>query len=226
MAPQYEALHHDVYRLRDEHLTHEASAALDDPRALAARVREVAPGVHALPLFTADYCARLLEELHRRQRFAERVGRALRRPNSMNRDGVILEEVGFEALLDDLLARVAVPLGRWGFAHVGGDALDHHHGFTVEYSPERDRDLSLHIDDAEVTLNLCLGDAFEGGALAVVGHRCLAHADTPLLAGEDAVELTRAPNAGEHVDDVLTNVLGYDAEKVGALKAAGVFGDA
>jgi hypothetical protein len=186
MAPPYEALHREVYHLRDEHLAPEALAALDDPRALAARVREVAPGVHALPLFTADYCARLLEELHRRQRFAERVGRALRRPNSMNRDGVILEEVGFEALLDDLLARVAAPLGRWGFAHVGGDVLDHHHGFTVEYSPERDRDLSLHIDDAEVTLNVCLGERFEGGALRVLGGRCLDHAQTPHEDGEAA----------------------------------------
>ena len=44
------------------------------------------------------------------------------------------------------------------------------------------------------------------------------------IAGEDPVELTRAPEAGEHIDDVLTTVLGYDADKVAALKAAGVFG--
>ena len=44
------------------------------------------------------------------------------------------------------------------------------------------------------------------------------------IAGEDPVELTRAPEAGEHIDDVLTTVLGYDASKVAALKAAGVFG--
>ena len=89
-------------------------------------------------------------------------------------------------LLDDLLERVAAPLGRALFAHVGGDALDHHHGFTVAYAPERDRDLSLHVDDAEVTLNVCLGEAFEGGALRVLGHRCLAHADTAANDGEDA----------------------------------------
>ena len=46
------------------------------------------------------------------------------------------------------------------------------------------------------------------------------------VAGEDAPELKRAPNAGEHNDDVLVNVLGYDADKVAALKDAGVFGDA
>ena len=47
-----------------------------------------------------------------------------------------------------------------------------------------------------------------------------------LVAGEDVPDLMRAPNAGEHTESVLTDVLGYDAEKVAALKATGVFGDA
>ncbi|MFA5884110.1 MAG: CoA transferase [Acidimicrobiia bacterium] len=46
------------------------------------------------------------------------------------------------------------------------------------------------------------------------------------IMGEDAVDLKRAPEAGEHVEDVLGTVLGYDADKVAALRAAGVFGDA
>ena len=46
-----------------------------------------------------------------------------------------------------------------------------------------------------------------------------------IVEGEDAPDLTRAPNAGEHTDEVLTAVLGYDADKVAALKDAGVFGD-
>ena len=65
-----------------------------------------------------------------------------------------------------MLACEAAPLARCSFAHVGGDALDHHHGFTVEHSAERDRDLPLHIDDAEVTLNVCLGERCEGGGCA------------------------------------------------------------
>jgi hypothetical protein len=74
---------------------------------------------------------------HRRERFAGLAGLSLRRPNSMNRDGLVLDEVGFEPLVDDLRERVAAPLGRALFAHVGGDALDHHHGFTA--SPTRTR---------------------------------------------------------------------------------------
>jgi len=46
-----------------------------------------------------------------------------------------------------------------------------------------------------------------------------------MIAGEDAVDLKRAPNAGEHNTDVLANVLGYDADRIATLKAAGVFGE-
>jgi crotonobetainyl-CoA:carnitine CoA-transferase CaiB-like acyl-CoA transferase len=46
-----------------------------------------------------------------------------------------------------------------------------------------------------------------------------------MVAGEDPPDLHRAPNAGEHNDEVLTEVLGYDADKVAALKAAGVLGE-
>ena len=187
MSIHYEVLHSDVYRLLDDHLAPNAAAALRGGASdLATLAREVAPGVFSLPLLTPDFCARLRQELHRREHFARLTERPLQRPNSMNRDGVLLDEVGFGALLDDLLDRVAAPLGRALFARFGGDALDHHHGFTVEYSPERDSDLSLHIDDAEVTLNVCLGDAFEGGELSVLGHRCLAHADTRTTDGEAA----------------------------------------
>jgi hypothetical protein len=187
MSLRYKILHEDVYRLHDEHLAPALTAALRGPPGdLSALAREVAPGVFALPMFTPDFCARLRQELHRRERFADLANTPLRRPNSMNRDGLMLDEVGFEALLDDLLETVAAPLGRALFAHVGGQSLDHHHGFTVEYAPDGDRELSLHIDDAEVTLNVCLGDTFDGGGLRVLGHRCLAHASTRANDGEEA----------------------------------------
>ena len=45
------------------------------------------------------------------------------------------------------------------------------------------------------------------------------------VAGFDGAELpypTKAPNAGQHTDEVLTKVLGYDAAKVAALREGGV----
>ena len=44
------------------------------------------------------------------------------------------------------------------------------------------------------------------------------------VAGEDVVDLTAAPGAGEHTEAVLAAVLGYDADKIAALRAAGALG--
>ena len=42
--------------------------------------------------------------------------------------------------------------------------------------------------------------------------------------GEEQVDPTPAPSAGEHTDEVLTSVLGYDADRVAALRGANAFG--
>ena len=42
--------------------------------------------------------------------------------------------------------------------------------------------------------------------------------------GEEAVDPTPAPTAGQHTDEVLTSVLGYDAERIAQLRAADTFG--
>ena len=45
------------------------------------------------------------------------------------------------------------------------------------------------------------------------------------VAGENEVDLVRAPDAGEHTDSVLADVLGYDATRIAALHEAGALGD-
>jgi crotonobetainyl-CoA:carnitine CoA-transferase CaiB-like acyl-CoA transferase len=47
-----------------------------------------------------------------------------------------------------------------------------------------------------------------------------------MVAGEDPPDLPRAPDAGEHTDAVLADVLGYDADRIAALRASGALGDA
>jgi crotonobetainyl-CoA:carnitine CoA-transferase CaiB-like acyl-CoA transferase len=42
--------------------------------------------------------------------------------------------------------------------------------------------------------------------------------------GEQLPEPTMAPTLGEHTDRVLAEVLGYDADKIAALRKAGVLG--
>ena len=51
------------------------------------------------------------------------------------------------------------------FPDWGGDKLDSHRAFTVVYEPNGDESLSLHFDNAEVTLNVCLGVDFTESSL-------------------------------------------------------------
>ena len=44
------------------------------------------------------------------------------------------------------------------------------------------------------------------------------------LTGEELPTPTRAPTVGEHTDEVLHEVLGYDDDRVGELRAAGALG--
>lgn len=44
------------------------------------------------------------------------------------------------------------------------------------------------------------------------------------LVGEELPLPTKAPTAGQHTDDVLAEVLGYDADRIAALRAGGVLG--
>ncbi|RZC70828.1 hypothetical protein C5167_034005 [Papaver somniferum] len=71
-----------------------------------------------------------------------------------------------------------VPYPKCSFHEVGGSTLDSHHGFVVEYGRDRDVDLGFHVDDCEVTLNVCLGRQFSGGDLYFRGIRCDKHVNT------------------------------------------------
>ena len=71
------------------------------------------------------------------------------------------------------------PVAKQLWQGIGEDSLDHHHAFTVEYSKDKDKRLELHRDDAEVTLNYCLGTDFKGGVVKFKGVRCLEHYQGP-----------------------------------------------
>jgi len=76
------------------------------------------------------------------------------------------------------------PFSRILFPEFGGDSLDDHHGFVVEYKIGKDIDLGFHVDDSEVTLNICLGKKFTEGSLFFRGVRCNRHTDTSTKSNE------------------------------------------
>jgi hypothetical protein len=126
----------------------------------------ISPGVFSFDLFTPQFCDMLVAEVDN----YEATTLPRRRPNTMNRFGLILNEIGLEQMMSDLLTRFIGPLCKTLYpterVAVG---LDHHHTFCVVYSETGDKGLDLHHDASEVTLNVCLGRTFEGSGLVFCG---------------------------------------------------------
>merc|ERR1711939_435870 len=104
------------------------------------------------------------------EHFSSKCGDLRERPNSMNNNGVLMDEVGYtEGFTDRLLDQLIRPLSSIIYPDCGSQ-LDHHRCFSVKYSHGHDTQLATHFDNAEVTLNVNLAlDArtSTGGATAV-----------------------------------------------------------
>lgn len=123
---------------------------------------EAAPRVYRFPVFQKRFCDELLEELEHFERSAAPKGR----PNTMNRHGILLNELGFdETFVTPLRERYLGPLAALLYPDCGGRRLDSHKAFVVKYDVEEDLELSYHYDNAEVTLNVSLGRDFTEGNL-------------------------------------------------------------
>lgn len=136
---------------------------------LRSLITQDSPRIFSFDLFTLPFCDDLLRELDN----YEASGLPQRRPNTMNNYGVIVNDIGMQALMDGLL-ELLEPVARRLFATepvVCG--LDHHHSFVVQYKSDHlrgDRGLDMHHDASEVTMNVCLGrENFRGGDLLFCG---------------------------------------------------------
>ena len=74
--------------------------------------REEAPGVFSFPMLAESACASLIREIEHFQSPA--VNLPVRRPNSMNNYGVVLNACGFERTMDALQRDCVTPLARLG----------------------------------------------------------------------------------------------------------------
>mmetsp|Transcript_45485 Transcript_45485/g.119499 ORF Transcript_45485/g.119499 Transcript_45485/m.119499 type:complete len:654 (+) Transcript_45485:39-2000(+) len=147
------------------------------PADLTSLLTDEVPGlVFSFDMVTSDFCTLLLEELEH----YEASGLPVRRPNTMNSYGLVVNQIGLKPLLDDLQQSCLLPLSRLLYP-VEGSSFDHHHSFMVKYRKGEDTHLDMHHDDAEVTLNICLGKSFTGATLSFCGvvgesgHRMYTH---------------------------------------------------
>ena len=128
--------------------------ALNAPDPLARLIAEIAPGVFTFDVFSKRFCAKLVSMLADCESVV---------PNSMNKYGIELRQVGMGGLCKALLDDVVNPLTRRFYPSIV--RLCDYHGFVVAYAPDKQRKLMLHCDQSDVTLNICLGKKFTGGDL-------------------------------------------------------------
>ncbi|WCJ21896.1 2-oxoglutarate (2OG) and Fe(II)-dependent oxygenase superfamily protein [Euphorbia peplus] len=139
---------------------------------------EPSPGVFTFEMLQPDFCNLLLSEIENFEKWVKDSKFRIMRPNTMNKYGAVLDDFGLETMLDKFMDGFIRPISKVFFPEVGGSTLDSHHGFVVEYGNDRDVDLGFHVDDSEVTLNVCLGKEFSGGELFFRGIRCDKHVNT------------------------------------------------
>lgn len=188
---KYKPKHEALYRLGPKMFAPTYLRALVGSQ-LPSVLQEVGEGVYTFELFRQETCRMLLEEAHHFEHFREEHASAHLGPNSMNRYGVVLDDFGLGPSLTQLIRLCVAPLSQTLYADVGGGSLDGHHGFVVSYDLGRQESLDFHVDDSEVTLNVCLGEEFEGGDLLFQGVRCAEHQSTRWLADE-TVQVAHRP---------------------------------
>ncbi|KAL2611464.1 hypothetical protein R1flu_023156 [Riccia fluitans] len=201
----YKPLHEELYSLNPDHVFVPGflNAVKDgSEEALRKIIMEHSPGVYTFNMLEPTFCAKMLDEVQHFENWALEAKVKVMRPNTMNNYGAVLDDIGMEGMLHELMMGFINPLAGVLFENVGGSTLDAHHGFVVEYSMDRDLDLGFHVDDSEVTLNVCLGKEFDGGELFFRGVRCDKHVNGESRP-EEVLEYSHVPgrailHAGRH----------------------------
>ncbi|CAK0891033.1 unnamed protein product [Prorocentrum cordatum] len=167
-------------------------------------IQDVRDGAFVFPLFSREFCKHLLEEL----KHFKTTGLPHQQPNSMNRQGCILNEIGLGPFMDQLLSHFLTPVFRVLFPDLMAAGIDSHHSFIVRYKMGQDTSLGVHDDNSEITLNvaLCDPEQYSGGKLALYHRERCEH---PQLLKLDSpyIHCAGTGTALAHSGDLLHEVL-------------------
>jgi len=148
-----------------------------DPTHLAPMLQVEIPGVYSFRPFASEFLQIFVEEMEHFDVISKEYQIPVRRPNSMNNYGVVVNEIGMRDLLSSFQHDYLWPLAKCLFPKEASHPFDgHHHSFLVRYEASEDAGLDMHTDDSDVTFNVCLGEAgFEGSTLTFCGMFGSAH---------------------------------------------------
>jgi hypothetical protein len=177
----YKPLHGELYTMHPSSFflpTFLEAVRTNTEESIASIMTEPTPGVFSFAMLQPNFCDMLLEEVENFEKWVHAMKFKIMRPNTMNKYGAVLDDFGLEAVLNQFMEEFIAPISKVFYSEVGGGTLDSHHAFVVEYGKDRDVELGFHVDDSEVTLNVCLGKQFSGGELYFRGIRCENHVNS------------------------------------------------
>lgn len=191
----YQPMHRELYTMHPEafFLDSFLKAISDNSEESLKRIiSEPSPGVFTFEMLQPRFCELLISEVENFGKWVNEAKIRIMRPNTMNKHGAVLDDFGLETMLEKFVDCFVRPVTKVFFPEVGGSTLDSHHGFVVEYGENRDVELGFHVDDSEITLNVCLGKQFSGGELFFRGTRCDKHVNTKTMP-EETFEYSHIP---------------------------------
>jgi hypothetical protein len=118
-----------------------------------------------LQIFSEEFLRKLFEEL----KHAETFDIPWTRPNSMNNQGFLLLQLGFEDFIDEFLQKWFIPMATMIYPQWEASYLDSVHAFTVKYETGGDLILDPHMDQSQLTLNTHIGGIHEGSRVKFNG---------------------------------------------------------
>ncbi|KAK9051080.1 hypothetical protein SSX86_027706 [Deinandra increscens subsp. villosa] len=137
---------------------------------------KIAPGVYTFQMLHPSFCEMLLREVKNIEEWLHETKLMVMLPSTITKSGLVLNDFGMKGTLDKLLENFVCHISRILFPDVC--SLDSQHGYVVQYGIDRDVEAGFHMDDSEVTLNVCLGKEFTGGELFFGGMRCEQHVNS------------------------------------------------
>ncbi|KAL8463427.1 hypothetical protein ACS0TY_034180 [Phlomoides rotata] len=177
----YQRLHHELYNMHAANFFAPSflkAISENTEQGFRSIMSEPSPGIFTFEMLQPRFCEMLQAEVENFEKWVHETKFRIMRPNTMNKYGCVLDDFGMETMLNKLMEEFISPIAKIFFPEVGGNTLDAHHGFVLEYGIDRDVDLGFHVDDSEVTLNICLGKQFTGGELFFRGVRCENHVNS------------------------------------------------
>lgn len=163
LRAKYERLDPDIFQFDQKFLHPKFLSVSNRPSLLA---KSLGPGVFSFPVFTAEFCRSLVSEV----RHFRASGLPFNRANTMNKQSVLLDELGLSSFVDALVSQHLQGICHALFGGAFG-TIDSHKSFVVIYSEGGDKELAAHYDNSEVTLNVSLSESHSEGELVFRGLR-------------------------------------------------------